>query len=359
MKTLLTILLLFVVGVTFGQRAITQEIISYPLIDTTSESIITNNWEIYIDNILGLSNVAYTDVSNIFIENQTIEKSSAQLTLNGTNNSATLLMEANGTHIGRLLTDLNAFYIQPRNSRVLYLGSSGEFDVIKIDDNGLYFNDLPAKTSETRMVYIDESTHELAIGVIPAGGSTDYVSNVTFTTGTGVLDFTGQGSAFDSPISLDGRYIETAVSMGGLGKSGNDLYLSSNNTSGGNPPLTEDMFSTTGASNGVRSFDINALREVFATNQGTVTTALDWEDGENANITLSAASRVVTISNLPDGGEGSIEVTQNNGTNYNVTISGGTIMGTNGEVDQTDSSHTTIVYWKNSATIYYGYIYEN
>lgn len=72
----------------------------------------------------------------------------------------------------------------------------------------------------------------------------------------------------------------------------------------------------------------------------------------------------LTITNLPDGAEGSIEIT-NGATAYTLNINGSTgytteqVMGQNGTIDPTVSSHTTVTFWRTGSTLYYGFIYDN
>jgi hypothetical protein len=87
---------------------------------------------------------------------------------------------------------------------------------------------------------------------------------------------------------------------------------------------------------------------------------MNTNSGHKGAITLSG-NTTLTITNLYDGGEGSIEIT--NGSTYTLNINGSTgytteqVMGGNSTIASND--HTTVVYWRNGSTLYYGFIYDN
>lgn len=87
---------------------------------------------------------------------------------------------------------------------------------------------------------------------------------------------------------------------------------------------------------------------------------LDVLYGRKGSISLSNNTEII-IKNLPDGGEGSIEVF--NPSTYVLNIYGSTgytnrqVMGVNLTIK--DSDHTTIIYWRSGSTLYHGYIYNN
>jgi len=93
------------------------------------------------------------------------------------------------------------------------------------------------------------------------------------------------------------------------------------------------------------------------------TVTMNVNSGLRATLTLSGTT-TLTITNLIDGGEGLIEVT-NGGTAYTLDIAGSTgyttekVMGTNAVIDATVSSHTTVSYWRTGSVLYYGFIYDN
>ncbi len=101
------------------------------------------------------------------------------------------------------------------------------------------------------------------------------------------------------------------------------------------------------------------LRRAVQSLSGTSVT-MNVNSGYKGDITLSG-NTTITVTNLPDGGEGSIEV--QNGSTYTFNINGSTgytteqIMGTNSAI--TSNGHTTVVYWRTGSTLYYGFIYEN
>jgi hypothetical protein len=78
--------------------------------------------------------------------------------------------------------------------------------------------------------------------------------------------------------------------------------------------------------------------------------------------TLSLATNgTITITNVPDGGEGSIEVTSSGA--YTLAIAGSTgytttqKMGTVSAIAST--AHTTVFYWRSGSTLYYGFLLNN
>jgi hypothetical protein len=190
-------------------------------------------------------------------------------------------------------------------------------------------------------------TNEVVVGTTPGGDLGGTWDNPT------VDDNSHNHNSSTAPGTFTG-----VTSFGGLGYSGSELYLSYINTSGGLPGLGEYMWSTTGGSNGVGSFTINELRKVFGTNQA-ISTTLNWENGGKGTVTLTG-NTTITVTNLPDGCEGQIEV-MNSG--YILNINGSTgytteqVMGSNSSI--VSNGHTTVVYWRSGSTLYYGFIYDN
>lgn len=86
----------------------------------------------------------------------------------------------------------------------------------------------------------------------------------------------------------------------------------------------------------------------------------DASAGLKGYMTLTG-SITITIINLEDNQEGSIEIT--NSSTYTLSINGSTgyttkqIMGSNSAIQNND--HTTLVYWRTGSTLYYGFIYDN
>lgn len=87
---------------------------------------------------------------------------------------------------------------------------------------------------------------------------------------------------------------------------------------------------------------------------------MDIWNGSKAVLTL-ATNGTITITNVPDGGEGSIEVTSSGA--YTLAIAGSTgytttqKMGTVSAI--ASSAHTTVFYWRSGSTLYYGFLLNN
>ena len=103
--------------------------------------------------------------------------------------------------------------------------------------------------------------------------------------------------------------------------------------------------------------DENRVQSGLGTS-GSVT--LNYQSGAKSAITLSG-NIVLTITNLPDGGEGTIEIT--NPSTYSFDLDGATgyttevIKGANATIKS--NSGTTVAYWRIGSTLYYGFIYNN
>ena len=95
------------------------------------------------------------------------------------------------------------------------------------------------------------------------------------------------------------------------------------------------------------------------TGSGAIT--YDVSNGRKATITLSGTPNTITITNLPNGGEGLIEVI--NPSSYELNIDGTTdyvnenIKGNNSGIATNDT--TTIVYWRLGSTLNYGFLLDN
>jgi len=88
----------------------------------------------------------------------------------------------------------------------------------------------------------------------------------------------------------------------------------------------------------------------------------DYTSGAKAKINLTADVSDMTITNLPDGSEGSLEVYQDATGNRTFTIAGSTgyttlkRVGPKTEINLAANSHTTIVYWRTGDILYYGFV---
>jgi len=145
------------------------------------------------------------------------------------------------------------------------------------------------------------------------------------------LDITGD-------ISLDGDFYPQAK-----------IYDS--NTE---PGASGQILSSTGT--GTEWINLNTV-------QTGITITMNVANGLKGVTTTLTANRTITLSNLIDGQEGSIETTQDAGGTNTVTLahSGLTVvkMGTESEVDATGSSHSTIIYWRSGSILYYGFLHDN
>ena len=93
------------------------------------------------------------------------------------------------------------------------------------------------------------------------------------------------------------------------------------------------------------------------------TVTMNTQSGMKAAITLTG-NTTLTISNLQDGQEGLIEVT-NGSSVYTLNINGSTgyttekVMGSKAAINANASTHTTVIYWRTGSTLYYGFLYDN
>jgi hypothetical protein len=144
------------------------------------------------------------------------------------------------------------------------------------------------------------------------------------------------------------------------------------------PGVPVELHTTTSSTNAYLTFD-NTTKQVFAGN-GTAaipanfkkrqdlssasTITMNFLSGSKASFTL-AHSATLTITNLPDGEDGIITVTQGSGTAYTLTIEGSTgyttkkIYGANDAIDATLSKKTKIVYERVGSELHLSYVYEN
>lgn len=89
----------------------------------------------------------------------------------------------------------------------------------------------------------------------------------------------------------------------------------------------------------------------------------DIELGRTATLTLTGGT-VLNILNLPNGVEGTIEVT-NGSTAYTLNINGSTgytaevVKGTKSAINSAISSRTTVIFWRTGSTLFYGFLYDN
>jgi hypothetical protein len=98
--------------------------------------------------------------------------------------------------------------------------------------------------------------------------------------------------------------------------------------------------------------------------QSTLTnpSTYDYTSGAKARINLTADVSDMTITNLPDGSEGSLEVYQDATGNRTFTIAGSTgyttlkRVGPKTEINLAANSHTTIAYWRTGDILYYGLV---
>ena len=185
------------------------------------------------DNYLSSGNVVFTDVTT-----QTISTSgSTSLTLKTTDGTETVFYglkdQANVTKIALGYdTNLDYGYLQyGEDFEFLADGITTQGEIINSTGQWV-FNNYTSPTSFTGTAIANlqvDASGKIITTAVPAVGTTDYINAGSFNTGSGVVTLTGVGSAGAS-YDLDGRYVETAVSNGGLGKSSNNLYMSIANT---------------------------------------------------------------------------------------------------------------------------------
>lgn len=93
------------------------------------------------------------------------------------------------------------------------------------------------------------------------------------------------------------------------------------------------------------------------------TPTLDAGIALNAGIALTG-NTVLTITNLANGEDGSIEVV-NGATAYTLDIDGSTgyttevKKGTKSAINSAISSRTTVIFWRTGSTLFYGFLYDN
>lgn len=98
--------------------------------------------------------------------------------------------------------------------------------------------------------------------------------------------------------------------------------------------------------------------------QSTLTnpSSMDYRLGAKVRVNLTTSISDMTITNLPDGSEGSLEVYQDATGNRTFTIAGSTgyttlkRVGPKTEINLAANSHTTIAYWRTGDILYYGFV---
>lgn len=320
---------------------------------------------------------------------------------------------------------------------------------IKLNYDGIFSPNLPTKSTETEVLYINSSTGKWAKGTVSSGitvhsslsnlsyataGHTDFVSTntaqdisgtKTFTGGlvakatspsvffsntssnlfelgwndgtsetflwnyqnapikfgvnstekmrlkaTGQLQLNGytSSSAFTGiavaqlQVDANGNVITAAVGGGGnvtkVGTPVNDQISiwTGDGTLEGDVDLTFDGTNLT--TNGYVLSDNNRVQSLTSATSIT----MNSQSGMKATLTLGH-NATITITNLLDGQEGQIEVTNGNPA-YTLNINGSTgyttekIKGSRNVINATASSSTTVVYWRTGSTLYYGFLYD-
>ena len=98
----------------------------------------------------------------------------------------------------------------------------------------------------------------------------------------------------------------------------------------------------------------------YATEVQAATTTLNYNNGAKATRSITGSTSI-TITNLPDGGEGQIEITSSG--NFTLGVNGSTGYTATQRMGDKDnlkpSSKTTVVYWRSGSTLYYGFIHAN
>lgn len=191
------------------------------------------------------------------------------------------------------------------------------------------------------------------------------------------VTLTGDGTS-ENPLKVDTTVVATKADMGnfifteedgsvtnegsltvGAGTSATSLIQS--NTSGSADITLKAGTNITLSETGDTISISASISDPVYNLSGSGTINYDVLNGRKAIITLSGTPNTITISNLPDGGEGLIEVI--NPSVYELNIDGAagylneSIKGNNSGIATNDT--TTVVYWRLGSTLNYGFLLDN
>lgn len=190
-------------------------------------------------------------------------------------------------------------------------------------------------------------------------------SSVTLSS-TNSVSATSHTHKFD-PGGTSSQYIRGDGTLATMPQGGGDVYKVGtpvNNQVGvwtGNGTIEGDADLTFDGTNLVVTGNVTSDQnrtQTTLTNPSTY----NYQSGAKARINLTADVSDMTITNLPDGSEGSLEVYQDATGNRTFTIAGSTgyttlkRVGPKTEINLAANSHTTIAYWRTGDILYYGFV---
>ena len=202
--------------------------------------------------------------------------------------------------------------------------------------NAIAFSGTSTKT--LTLTQQDGGTLTASFTDLSSGGS------MTWPAAPGIAVYSGSSSWSTSKTAPSGAIVGTTDSQALTNKSVNGVTLSTGE--GNNKILFGD--GTYKIINGVQSL----------TSASSIT--MNFATAPKASLSL-ATNGTISITNVPDGGEGSIEVTSSGA--YTLAIAGSTgytstqKMGTVSAI--ASSAHTTVFYWRSGTVLYYGFLLNN
>lgn len=185
-------------------------------------------------------------------------------------------------------------------------------------------------------------------------GGTEYDLTAGVGEGSGTVTSVGVSS---SDFSVSGSPVTTSGSI--TLNLGNSAISNQTALTSGLVYTDELLVSDAGV---LKRMDVQVIedymkREVTLSNNAT---SMNYRTAPKVNLTLTTAVADFVIQNLPEGGEGQIDLTSN-GNTFNIAgDTGYTTLKRMGEkTDINSGGKTTIVFWRTGSTLNYGYIHEN
>jgi len=157
--------------------------------------------------------------------------------------------------------------------------------------------------------------------------------------------------------------IQVSSTDGGLAMSGNYLLQKDNVLTARTPVLSDPIafYDASATAQGQTTFaEIRTIMNGVQSLTSASSITMNFVTAPKASLSL-ATNSTISITNVPDGGEGSIEVTSSGA--YTLAIAGSTgytttqKMGTVAAI--ASSAHTTVFYWRSGSTLYYGFLLNN
>jgi len=157
--------------------------------------------------------------------------------------------------------------------------------------------------------------------------------------------------------------IQVSSTDGGLAMSGNYLLQKDNVLTARTPVLSDPIafYDASATAQGQTTFaEIRTIMNGVQTLTSASSITMNFATAPKGSLSL-ATNSTITITNVPDGGEGSIEVTSSGA--YTLAIAGSTgytstqKMGTVSAI--ASSAHTTVFYWRSGTVLYYGFLLNN